>query len=225
MPVKIILIRHGEAECNLYQDDELLERYNRDAPLTVLGRQQVQLLARYYPQHLCPFQAFSSPLRRAAETAQIFMQSYPGDVQYDQRLEEVLTPASFIPPLRHKEWDDLLEKRVRLPYDQIIPDLESLAQQYARFSQFLQDTIASARFHTQNILIFSHAFTIELALLYLLQLELSFLQTCRFKISNTALHVIEYDIYLHTRRIALINDRTHLNKITNSALREEAEQI
>lgn len=206
----IALIRHGEAACNLYEDDDLLEKYDREAPLTARGREQARLLALHFPAFLQPFQVIASPLPRAAETAQIFMQSFQGEICYDPRLEELRTPAVFPTPLRQWQWDALLENRLQQPEAELLSGLESLYQQSLRVKQLLTELLPDARKAEPNFLLFSHGFTIELALLFLLKLELTTLQQWRFKISNTALHIVEYDNIGRCRLIA-VNNRHHLN--------------
>jgi len=68
MSVEIFIARHGQNEDNV---NGILNGH-RDLPLTDLGREQAQQLGEGIAQQGLQFDAvYSSPLRRAFETAQI----------------------------------------------------------------------------------------------------------------------------------------------------------
>jgi broad specificity phosphatase PhoE len=102
-PQEIWLVRHGQSAGNVARDVaeaaaglhiDIAER-DVDVPLSALGRQQSQALARWFgalPPEQQPNVVLHSPYVRAAQTAQLLMQDVPRDsllaVHADERLRE-----------------------------------------------------------------------------------------------------------------------------------------
>jgi probable phosphoglycerate mutase len=78
------LIRHGESQGNL---EQRIQGWD-DSPLTDLGRQQARLVAQRLAQEAQLSEIISSPLRRAAETAELIGQALSLPVRFDRRLNE-----------------------------------------------------------------------------------------------------------------------------------------
>jgi phosphohistidine phosphatase len=78
--VRLILFRHGEAE------EKKPDQRDEDRALTDKGRRDVELVAKLLPW--TPSRIYSSPLRRAVETAQIISSIY--GVEYE--VSEYLRP-------------------------------------------------------------------------------------------------------------------------------------
>ena len=79
----ILLIRHGETDWNRRR----IFRGTVDVPLNDTGRAQARLLAEALkPRRI--HAAYSSPLQRATETAQIALDGHHIDVQIDDRLQD-----------------------------------------------------------------------------------------------------------------------------------------
>ena len=75
-----IFLRHGESTGNA----ENRHQGQADFPLTDLGLKQTELLAEYWEEQKIHFdQAFSSPLTRAKQTAQIITDRLNLDISYD----------------------------------------------------------------------------------------------------------------------------------------------
>lgn len=83
----LFILRHGQTEWNL------LKKYQGqlDSPLTALGqtqaKQQGDILQKYLAGRSLP--AFSSPLRRAAHTAELALLPLGQHARHDSRLKEV----------------------------------------------------------------------------------------------------------------------------------------
>src|SRR5215213_4424496 len=203
-PHRFVLIRHAEATCNVLPDDDLIETYDPEAPLTAQGRQQAAALARGLPDALLGSPIFASPMRRAIETAHIVAEHRGGDIRVDERLGEMNLRGRFNPPLSVKAWDDLLAARVRHPDCEPVPGMESLAAQNRRVTSFLRDR-HQHRGQDQITLVLAHAFTLELALLALLGLDLDILAKFRFRLSNSAVHIVENAELGEPSRLLLVN--------------------
>jgi len=65
--MELLVIRHGQSEADLIGRHE----GRADFPLTPLGLQQAEQMAEWVQAHLRPDVIFSSPLKRAAKTAEI----------------------------------------------------------------------------------------------------------------------------------------------------------
>lgn len=81
---EFLVLRHGQSMGDLEGRHE--GRY--DAPLTDRGREQAHLVATWITRHLPPTVLYASPLRRAAETAEILSWQISIPVQYDEGLME-----------------------------------------------------------------------------------------------------------------------------------------
>lgn len=133
------LIRHGESQGNVERRIQGWEDY----PLSKLGRRQAARLAERLAQEEAITTIFSSPLERAARTAEIVGSVLALPVQYEERLKEYnfgplngLTrseiaqqyPAvraawdvnEFWQPLPGEEGEPAFERRVRAALDDIV---------------------------------------------------------------------------------------------------------
>lgn len=212
--MRIIMIRHAEAECNTLQDDSLIETYDSACELTEHGLQQARMLKEHFPLTLSPTIIFTSPYKRAKATAEIFRQRFSVPLMEDRRLEELRAPSRFDPPISQLQWDLLLKKRIYHPNVEITDGLESLREQSERLSHFLKELILRyGHDSNQNIVIFTHAFCIQLSLLFFMKLDSDHLLNLEFKVSNASIHVVNY---INSEQIFLIenlNNKSHLEKI------------
>jgi 5''-phosphoribostamycin phosphatase len=210
-PHRFVLIRHAEASCNVLADDDLIETYDPEAPLTAQGREQAAALAQSLPNALLGSPIFASPMRRALETAHIIAEHRGGDVRVDDRLGEMNLRGKFDPPISVKAWDGLLAARIHHPDREPAPGMESLAEQDRRVTSFLRDRHRH-RGQNQITFVLAHAFTIELALLALLGLDLGTLTKFRFRLSNSAVHIVENAELGGPSRLLLVNAKNHLHR-------------
>jgi len=98
---EVILVRHGETEWNV----EEIYRGRLDVELSEIGVKQAQLLGRYL-SNLKLDAIYSSPLKRAADTANILAQYQNVDVQVTDGLMD----------LNCGEWQGLSDKQVKKSY-------------------------------------------------------------------------------------------------------------
>ena len=100
-PARMWLVRHGQSAGNVARDSAEAAGHARidiatrdvDTPLSDLGRQQAQALARWFrslPAAEQPTSVLTSPYLRSLETAQITVAAMSGDVRVvpDERLRE-----------------------------------------------------------------------------------------------------------------------------------------
>lgn len=100
-PTQLILVRHGQSIGNLADEQARAARAPRldlefrdaDVPLSDTGREQAEALGRHLaklPDTELPEAVVSSPYRRAAETAELAIQTWGGEVDLlvDERLRE-----------------------------------------------------------------------------------------------------------------------------------------
>jgi len=108
---EILLVRH--ADC--YRDMAQAE----DPPLSALGREQAQRLARRM-RHVKPDAVYSSPYRRAIETAR----AIGDDVRVDERLVEMPLVITEDGTLEFQETAESAVKRIRGVIDDVVGEHE-----------------------------------------------------------------------------------------------------
>jgi len=108
---EILLVRH--ADC--YRDMAQAE----DPPLSALGHDQAQRLARRM-QHVKPDAVYSSPYRRAIETARAISE----DVRVDERLVEMPLVVTEDGNLDFQETPESAVKRMRGVIDDVVAEHE-----------------------------------------------------------------------------------------------------
>jgi len=210
--MRIIMIRHAEAVCNVLPDDSLLETYDPNCELTARGKRQAMLLRDRYPKGLEPVAIYSSPYKRAVDTAQPLRERFRVPLILDERLGEVRAPERFDPPITQREWDRLLEDRIRYPDRELVLGLEPLTVQMERIADFCTDLIRQYKHRDANLVLMTHAFCIQLMLLHLLGLGLQTLRSWRVKVSNTAMHIVRVSED-NPCCIEALNNRLHLRRI------------
>ena len=148
IPERILFIRHGETAW----DQSMLLDGPQDLPLTSFGREQAmeaaQNLESYLKKHaLHKIKVYTSPLRRACETAQIVC-------------EHIGEPPLIEPSLRERYFGDhrLLKTQSEL-LDQTPPDAESEALFFERIKDVIEHLQANNQGDTY--LIVSHAKVFE----------------------------------------------------------------
>lgn len=104
---EISLVRH--ADCYSDMSDVV------DPPLSALGREQARRLAERFKNHN-PGAVYSSPLRRATETAQAITE----DFTLDERLVEMALEISEDGALEFKEAHDSAVQRMRGVIDEVV---------------------------------------------------------------------------------------------------------
>ena len=104
---EIWLVRHADCYRDMVEVD--------DPPLSALGRDQAQRLARRI-KHMEPAAVYSSPYRRAMETAQ----AVTDDVRVDNRLVEMPLDIAEDGTLEFRETSESVVTRMRAVVDDIV---------------------------------------------------------------------------------------------------------
>ncbi|WBW96487.1 histidine phosphatase family protein [Oceanirhabdus sp. W0125-5] len=151
--LEIIVARHGQSVADI---ENRLEG-KADFPLTELGIEQAEKLARWLKFKYKFDDIYSSPLKRASKVAEIIGEKFEKEITYDERLKEM--DNGVLAGLLREEADRLypLPEGGRKYYEHI-PDGESLIELRARAEHFFAELIHSRDFEKENkrILIVSH---------------------------------------------------------------------
>lgn len=200
----ITLIRHGESVWN----GERRIQGNQDPPLSSRGRRQAALLAARLGVHLPhrPAALYASPLRRAAETAEIVAAAVSLSVMAEPGLREMALGSwegRTVPEIR-ADSPGAYEAWLRDPQACPAPGGERLDAFAARVTaafERLRGVHPGA-----DLILVSHGGPIKALLCHILGLDVRLL--FRIKQDNTALSAIQVDG--ETRRVVLLNDTCHL---------------
>ncbi len=211
---RIFLIRHAESEWNA------AHRYTgqQDVPLSPLGRKQARLVAERLADE--PLAAiYSSPLRRAHETAMAIAQARSLPIILDANLME----------LAHGLWEGLTAAQVAekfaegitqwhaQPAQVTMPQGESLGELAQRVQASLGRVTAEQR--DRAFAICSH--DAVLRVLTLCALDLGVEHFWKFCFENASLSVLEACDGTEGFRLAALNDTSHLGSARSDA-REQA---
>ena len=182
--LELILIRHGETDSNIrgsylgWTDIELNET----------GLSQVRILKDRIKNTKID-RIFSSPLKRALQTAEIINESYRMDIVYTDGLKE----RNF------GIWDDLTleEMTQRYPSEYkawisdwtkySIKDGESAMEAYNRSAEFVRELVEK---NTEGVfMLVTHLGTIRFLLAYLLELGIE--SSWHFRVDNASISKVE----------------------------------
>ncbi|OPZ84805.1 MAG: Phosphoserine phosphatase 1 [Firmicutes bacterium ADurb.Bin419] len=182
--LELILVRHGETDGNIRQtylgwtDSELNEN----------GISQVHLLRDRLKDTKIDG-IFSSPLKRAMETAKIINENFKLDIKYSDGLKERnfgiwddLTHKDLTNryPSEYNEWvEDWIKYRIR--------DGESAEDAYDRTAAFIKEVIKSGI--EGSLMIVTHLGTIRFILAYLLGVGIE--NSWRFRVGNASITRVE----------------------------------
>ncbi len=140
--VEIILTRHGETDWNTAE----IFRGRADVDLNETGLKQAELLGEYLSGEKIDF-VYSSPLKRAVQTAEAIAQPHTLDVNTVQNLID----------FDYGEWQGLAHREVRDKYPELyqdwldtpeqvrIPGGESLEDVRSRAMPFVEDAVMRCR--------------------------------------------------------------------------------
>jgi len=202
--MKIYLARHGQTEWNV------AKRWQgtTDIPLDQFGIAQAAKLAQKMTQY--PIQAIhSSPLQRAAVTAQAVAEKLNLPITYNKELEEIRlgeweghTSEEIIAKHGSKFsiWEEKCEEQIGLGVENNY-DLQQRA--WAAFEHICQK-------ETADTLIVTHGAWINRLLCKLLHIPLQY--RMNFSMSNVGLSIItcEKDDNLRKYSVLTVNDESHL---------------
>ncbi len=154
--VQLFFIRHAESEANRL--DMLAGQL--DYPLTEKGRNDIALIARQLHSEHTIDMIISSPLKRAAQTAEAFANQYALPVQTDKRLIEqdigIFQGKSYAELKNDKRYEHDRTKR----WNWVPPNGESYKMMADRLHSFFEDCIRD--FQGKKVLIVTHAVTLRI---------------------------------------------------------------
>ncbi len=203
----LYLIRHGQSDFAWDGDPFITSRGDQwDPPLSDEGREQARLLSRrLLVMELDPFVVYSSPLRRAAETATAFGREAGAEVSFHDQLVE-----AHIGGWEGKPFEEIIETDPEVV--QHIRNQRAIwhrapgAERGDRFRARVRDAVEEllAKHPDDNVLVFAHGGVINAYCGEVLGLG----QEMFFLPENTSLNSVEVDGA--TRTIRFLNDVLHL---------------
>jgi probable phosphoglycerate mutase len=212
--MRLIIVRHGESEWNR------IGRYQgqQDAPLSELGTRQAEALAGRLQRE--PLHAiFSSPLQRAARTAQAIARYHP-DVP--------LTHEPALLEINHGDWEGLMAEEVIERYGDGLqewrwhptraqmPGGESFSNILKRVLDF-KDQLCST-YENQNILISTHDVVVKILVADALGMNMDRIN--RIWVTNASISVIEYGDGLPY--LISLSEACHLGRLETVRERQKA---
>lgn len=149
------VMRHGQSENNVLGIESCLLETQIKFGLTKTGQQHVHNTAKVAPKFDL---IYSSPFRRAQETATIMASASGTKVITEPRLQEFLLPSRY-----DCQPYELAEVMIHDPFTDLnttpIEDSESFTHMYERLKQTLQKL--DQKHHNQTILLVSHGSPVE----------------------------------------------------------------
>lgn len=203
----LYLIRHGQSDFGWDGERFATSRGDQwDPPLSEEGRGQARLLAkRLLVMDLDPFVVYSSPLRRARETAEAFAGSIGAEVLSDDELVE-----AHIGGWEGKPFEEIVQSDPEIVqhirHQRAIWHRAPDAEGGDRFRTRVRDAVeALLRKHPdENLLLFAHGGVINAYVGELLALR----QEMFFLPENTSVNSVDVDG--DTRTVRFLNDVLHL---------------
>ena len=210
-PTTVILVRHGESAWN--RDGRYQGRIDTD--LSSLGRQQAVLVGRRLAdEHLAAI--YSSPLRRALDTAQAIAGSHVVGVLAEQGLTEI----------DHGVWSGLSRDEIQERFAQ---DLETWINQPTRLQVDGAETLHQVaerartcvgalvqRHPGQTIVVTSHDLVIKVLVALAMGMDLD--RVWFLRLDNASVSVLEYGE--KGVRLGLLNDVCHLGTLVSDIARQ-----
>lgn len=196
--IQIYFLRHGQTEWNALQKFQ----GSKDVPLSKKGIEQAECAAGYFLDDINLDAIYTSPLRRAYETAKILGESQGIGVEVVPAFSEISFGAWE--GLTHKEieakWPRELETLYSCPHWWKIPGAETFEAVRERAMQGLQpildkwdageDKDDESYDEEKRILIVSHGVTIRMLLCGLLVLPIA--SSWRFNIGNASISRVDH---------------------------------
>ena len=203
----LYLIRHGQSDFDWAGDRWASARGDQwNPPLSEKGREQAALLTkRLLVMDLEPFAVYSSPLWRAAETAEAFAHEAGAEVNFDDELVE-----AHIGGWEGKPFEEIIESDPgivqHIRHQRAIWHRAPGAEQGDRFRTRVREAVEGhlSRHPDENLLLFAHGGVINAYLGEVLGLG----QEMFFLPENTSLNTIDVDA--DTRSVRFLNDVLHL---------------
>lgn len=203
--VRLLLVRHGES---VWNEEERVQG-QQDIPLSEIGRKQAVALGKRLKSmdiSVC----FSSPLKRAFETAELVLTA-----------SGKIVPIVTLPELMERNFGDWEGRRVdelkslfahdfshwlSSNYIPPPPNGESLSDLLARLERGIKKILAQVPNGT--VLVVGHSGSVKAAICYLFQLPIQ--SFAKLRIDNASLTIVE--IRDGQSWLILLNDTCHLHR-------------
>ena len=202
----LYLIRHGQSDLTLGSMFDSPRGDQWDPPLSEKGREQAELLARrLLVMDLDPFVIYSSPMRRARETAEAFAQAAGRDLALDEELIEAHIGGWEAKPFEEIVGQDPSVMHA-LRHQRAIWSRAPGAEDEAGFRARVRGAIERIleRHPAHNLLVFAHGGVVNAYCGEVLGLP----QEMFFLPHNACLNSI--DVEDGSRRVRFLNDTLHL---------------
>lgn len=206
----IILARHGETEWNA----EEIFRGRIDVDLNETGIREAELLAKHL-SYMATAAVYSSPLKRALQTAEMIARHHDVKVEVSPQLID----------LDYGEWQGLSHETVRDRYGQLyhewlnspqlvkMPAGESLDDVRRRAISLVEDITAKAE---GAVVLVSHRVVHKVLICALLALDISHFWNIRIDTAGISVFAYEDDRFVLTRH----NDTSFLKPIYKAPLND-----
>jgi 2,3-bisphosphoglycerate-dependent phosphoglycerate mutase len=203
----LYLIRHGQSDFDWAGEQWASARGDQwNPPLSDTGREQAALLAkRLLVMQLEPFRVYSSPLRRAAETAETFARASGAEVAFDDELVE-----AHIGGWEGKPFEEIMESDPaivqHLRQQRAIWHRAPGAEHAERFRARVRGAVDGllSKHPDENLLLFAHGGVINAYVGEVLGVQ----QEMFFLPENTSLNTLDVDG--DVRSVRFLNDVLHL---------------
>ncbi len=202
--MEIYLIRHGESTWN----SENKIQGHSDVPLSTIGLQQIELLAKSIAKDKFNY-LYSSELIRARQTAEKISKLIDVPISLHRDLAEISLGEweGKTPEEVNKEYENGYDKWRKNPSKTIIPKAETIPAFKKRTKKVFEKLIKNHK-EDDNILVITHGGLITSIISYVLKVNFDRLIT-RLPILNTSItRIAKYDGKMY---IYGINDVSHLN--------------
>ena len=201
----LYLVRHGESDFDTTEFSTSARGDQWDPPLSARGREQANLLADRLVSMIPPVAVYSSPLRRARETADAFAGRVSMEVGVEQDLAEAHLGEWEGKPFEEiLRADEQMLHRIRNqePIWRHAPGVEELAPFRARVGAAVEDILA--RHPSGNVFVVCHGAVINAYLAPILGVD----HEMFFVPENTSLNSVVAEG--QDRRVRFLNDALHL---------------
>lgn len=202
---RIYLIRHAQPQ---FPTDEKYCIGQTDFPLSKLGKMQAVLLSGWADEILRPCTFFSSPLKRARETADFICENYQVRSGLEEMHAGLWDGLSF--SQINKNWPDIFEKRgedQNIP----IPGAEDVEKGLARFKNAVEESLCACE---SDIAVVAHSTVIQALLSHACGTALN--KSRSYKLPYCSLSRLDYDgdfrlVYFGESKTPPMSDRLCLS--------------
>jgi broad specificity phosphatase PhoE len=181
--MKLYLVRHGESLSSTLADEALLPRDEAN-DLTPLGRQEAVALARFLKSHCSAPVLWSSPIKRARQTAEFIGRDLGLEPCYVEALGE--REFGFLAGVTVAVSRSLQEQDYIAP-NECREGAESISVHRARISSWFEEHVE--RHQIAEAIVVSHGGTIEQLHMHLLGSPVSHASSCFTKLGTGRFHL------------------------------------